>query len=186
MPMALKNASAIAVSAEVIYLIGGQKMEEITIVDEFDEEVEGSCPRWGLNPSIYQYLISCDTWHELSVELPVPTYLITPVKISDCEILLLGGLVECDHVKSHSKLKQSSMYMQYEEEQNPVQASTQAFILDLRGPTIEEAKQLATEVVSVHEPFTFFDENNRQNIWIVNESEVDEEVTVIKYIHSND
>ena len=95
MPIALKNASAIAISAEVIYVIGGQKMETISVVDEFDQEVEGSCPQWRLNASIYQYLICSDTWHILSVELPVPTYLMTPVKVSDCQILLLGGLVDC-------------------------------------------------------------------------------------------
>ena len=53
MPIALKNASAIAISAEVIYVIGGQKMETISVVDEFDQEVEGSCPQWRLNASIY-------------------------------------------------------------------------------------------------------------------------------------
>ena len=73
-----KNASVCVLTSDSIYVFGGAKKD-------------GS-----LSDSIEMYLVSADLWLLLQVKLPSPIAFATAFKVSQFQIVLLGGLISAD------------------------------------------------------------------------------------------
>lgn len=70
-----KNASAVALNSDTIYVFGGAQSYHTL-------------------DSIEKYIISQNVWIEVPITLPNPSSFITPFKISNKQILLFGGMVK--------------------------------------------------------------------------------------------
>jgi len=70
-----KNASACALSADTIYVFGGTS--QVETVD-----------------TVEQFSISTNVWTMLRVRLPMPVAFLTTFKVSNSEIIIMGGMVK--------------------------------------------------------------------------------------------
>ena len=68
-----KNASAVSMTADTIYVFGGSSNTQ------------------GALDTIEQYSVSCNRWTLLSVQLPRALCFMTTFKVSSTEIMILGG-----------------------------------------------------------------------------------------------
>lgn len=78
-----KNSSACVLTTDTIYVFGGTSQTQSS-------------------DTIEQYSIATNTWNMLKVKLPSPISFLTSVKLSQTQILLLGG-----SVKEHSRRSQT-------------------------------------------------------------------------------
>lgn len=112
-----KNASAVALNSDTIYVIGG------------------SCG-FKLLDTIEAYSISQNCWNTVPITLPNPVSFAVPFKITNREILILGGMT-----KEHSKKMKSV-------------PSDQVLIFDTQAPDIKRSSvKLSIDVHSVSPGF---------------------------------
>mmetsp|Transcript_11779 Transcript_11779/g.8209 ORF Transcript_11779/g.8209 Transcript_11779/m.8209 type:complete len:81 (-) Transcript_11779:260-502(-) len=67
-----KNASSLSMTSDTIYIFGGSSCSELL-------------------SSIEQYSVSANKWHKLRITLPKACAFMNTFKLSDTEILILGG-----------------------------------------------------------------------------------------------
>jgi len=110
-----KNASACALSADTIYVFGGTSQ-----VETLD--------------TIEQFSISTHVWTVLRVKMPIPAAFMSTFKVSDSEIILMGGMVR--------DLKNLSTYK-----------TSEALVFNVVRGKFKRLKQLDHAAISLHPVF---------------------------------
>lgn len=113
---ARKNSSACALTSDTVYVIGGTSLH--------------AC-----SDTIEQYSIATNKWNTLKIRLPSPISFVSSLKLSNTEILLLGG-----SVKEHSK--RSATYK-----------TNQVTVLNVIKPSFTRVRNLPKDVLSLYPPF---------------------------------
>jgi hypothetical protein len=108
--------------------------------------------------TVEQYCVSTDKWTMLKILLPNPISFQVSFKLSESQIILLGG-----SIKTRSGVTESYK-------------SNQVLIFDVMKPKFTRCRNLAKDVLSLYP--AFYDENS---IYLVDEDENSENPLVVRY-----
>ena len=111
-----KNSSACTLTTDTIYIFGGSSQSQSS-------------------DTIEQYSIATNTWNTLKVKLPSPISFLTSFKVSQTQILLLGG-----SVKEHSRRGQTYK-------------TNQVLIFDVMLPKFTRVRNLDKDLISLYPAF---------------------------------
>jgi len=134
-----KNSSACTLTADTIYVFGGSS--HATSLD-----------------SIEQYSISANAWTLLKIRMPSPVSFLTCFKVSQTQILLLGG-----SVKEQSRRAQSYK-------------TNQVLLFDVISPRITKIRSLDKDLISMQP--AFYDDGV---LHLIDEDGEGEQPTVVRY-----
>ena len=146
-PITLKNSAACSLSSDCIYLFGGYTDDKKSLQQTKD---------YTLSNKIFQYIIAANTWIELSLKLPLPIALATPIKLNNYQIAIFGGQISREEFNRTTQRYQKTTGI-----------CKDVLVFDIRYPSIRKAKKCLYEpFISISPPF--YDKSNNR-LLLVNE-----------------